>query len=325
VVELALSKDTSCARTRAGHVLCWGDDAFLTFAMSASEVPAPRRLTPTEVVGVQHAVELSIGPDHGCARHADGSVKCWLDPTDAFLGAPGGARVLIAKTIVELGHAEELASSRGQTCARRADGSLPCFDFSTRKADPEKSFPEATHLAIGGVHACVLTRRRTVACWGGSGMGQLGGAVPGGEVPDLRDVDELVAGNSYTCARTGGAVWCWGSNGMGQAGQPASSEVIEKPRQVPGVDSALQVAAGAYHTCARLAGGGVTCWGDDRFGQLGAGALQGLRDVVEIAVGDFHSCALRSGGTVMCWGRNQRGQLGDGTSTDRRSPVEVRF
>ena len=79
--------------------------------------------------------------------------------------------------------------------------------------------------------------------------------------------------------------------------------------------------------------GGVQCWGDNSFGQLGDGTstarsapvpVAGLaRGVAAIAAGSYHACALLSVGGVRCWGYNAIGQLGDGTTTDRKTPMPV--
>jgi alpha-tubulin suppressor-like RCC1 family protein len=92
------------------------------------------------------------------------------------------------------------------------------------------------------------------------------------------------------------------------------------------------ISAGGIHTCA-LTSGGVKCWGNNEFGQLGDGTIadkttpidvSGLTSgVTAISAGTNHTCALTSAGGVKCWGYNFYGELGDGTTTLRTTPVDV--
>ena len=58
--------------------------------------------------------------------------------------------------------------------------------------------------------------------------------------------------------------------------------------------------------CALLNGGGVRCWGNDRYAQVSPPA--DLGPVAQLVVGDFHSCAVTVSGLARCWGRNDKGQ-----------------
>lgn len=105
-------------------------------------------------------------------------------------------------------------------------------------------------------------------------------------------------------------------------------------------DQIVEIAAGDYHTCIRLQGGEVRCWGDNTHGQVGASASPVPRGVTAVtlgmgrvaqrfpgqylAAGGAHTCVIDDMQNLWCWGRNDRGQLGkDGDTASPRSTPDL--
>jgi len=142
----------------------------------------------------------------------------------------------------------------------------------------------------------------------------------------------VAAGGYHTCALTdANGIKCWGHNAYGQLGIGITKDRFA-PVDIPSLTSGvITVKAGRYHTCAVTTVGGVKCWGNNAFGQLGDGTtterptpvdVSGLTTgVKDLALGRFHSCALMKAGGIRCWGHNDHGQLGDGTKIDKPTPV----
>jgi hypothetical protein len=73
-----------------------------------------------------------------------------------------------------------------------------------------------------------------------------------------------------------------------------------------GLDGVVAISAGYNHNLALHDNGTVTAWGDNSFGKATVPA--GLANVVAVSAGWYHSLALHDNGTVTAWGDNSYGQ-----------------
>jgi len=119
----------------------------------------------------------------------------------------------------------------------------------------------------------------------------------------------------------------------GEAVEPGADEpaLVELPAR------RAAVVAGASHSCVLVGSGEVSCWGSNRFAQLGdptlehgpgarresPGAVAGLTDVRTITAGTWHTCVAQGDGTIRCWGHGGFGQLGAVGVQDPATPVAI--
>ena len=222
--------------------------------------------------------------------------------------------------------------------------------------DPELSYRRIPQfsavrqkITAGNAHTCALADTGGVLCWGKGSNGQLGDntttyhrdhpvavkSVDGAS--NLDDIVEVGAGGHSVCAlNSSGKVLCWGNGNIGQLGNDKSDQNNALPTYVVDGDGSsnhleniVQITTGANNSCALKADGGVLCWGDNVYGQLGNNAsgngnnkdhpvavksVDGASDlsgINYIAAGSQYTCALSYTQKVYCWGRDDNGQLGN--------------
>jgi len=199
-------------------------------------------------------------------------------------------------------------------------------------------------LSAASSHTCVILDNGSVACFGTGNSGRLGnGGLSDALSPTLtsslgagRTAVAISNGGSHTCALLdNGSVSCWGNGGDGRLGNGNTTNSLS-PNLTGSLGvgrTAIAISAGAYHTCAILDNGSVSCWGQGSYGQLGHGSganaltptltssLGVNRTAVAISAGTYHTCAILDNGLVSCWGKGEKGPLGNGGTAYQTTPT----
>lgn len=304
---------------------------------------APGAATPTTAPGATAApgtapgapaaapvvAQVCNGGEHTCVMRATGEVYCTGRNLDGELG-DGTAQTRWSWVPVQgVSGARSIACGADHTCAVTATGTF-CWGQNatgalgaghqnvTHSAVQVQGLTDAAQLALGEGFSCARRTSGAVSCWGNGENGRLGnGAATLSATPvavsGLADAAEVSAGRAHACARKAdGSVVCWGAGSGGQLGnggeRPSDSNV---PVVATGVAGATAVDAGGNHSCA-ITAAGVLCWGQNNYGQSGAGeanittptAVAGLTGATQLAISSNRSCVLVAGGAVQCWGYN---------------------
>ncbi|MBI3072623.1 MAG: chromosome condensation regulator RCC1 [Deltaproteobacteria bacterium] len=308
---------------------------------------------PTGGAASRVPLALSVGKGRTCVVSRAGEAACVGTKSVPVWNGSAGTTFRFVDTSSLREGVRALALGDYHACALVDDAGVTCFGSNeagqvgdgtwTMRESPAMALPEtagAWRIALGAAHSCALWGSGGVLCWGKNGEGQLGNgdttnvATPTSVSGLSWIASDIAAGDDHTCVVTSArGVACWGRNVEGQLGNGSTTQSLAPVDVVGASEVARRVAVGGRQACFLNVDGGVLCWGDNRFGQLGDGTRENRSapvDVVGIgarvnalSVGRRHVCVITTAGAVKCWGENRFGQLGDGTKTDRTTPVDV--
>ena len=239
----------------------------------ADELPT-LAIGPDTTLLIDEAITAPVVARDGRGATIANPTIAWQSSSPAVATVDASGRV----TARELGTAT-LTATMGSTTARATITVVPQF----------------TRLAPGERHACGITGRAEIYCWGASWLGELG------PLAALQDCS----------SRFGPGAFC-------------------SPSPMPLFNlRASAVAAGMMFTCVLDASGRASCWGSNVYGEIGAGStatslqltpVAGGRQFTQLVAGRMHACAITTAREAYCWGRDYSGALGTGdVSPDRCS------
>ncbi|KAF8058356.1 UVR8 [Scenedesmus sp. PABB004] len=332
----------TCCTVYAAGATCGsttGSSPALPFDCSGTSLAFPNALyAPANISGLTPTAAEAV-----CCKAYPAGATC----------ADGDGSLTAAAQLLSCGNLVATANATNTTIAglSAAEATAACCTTA-----PAVAIPVAA-VAAGAGYTCALLNDTSVRCFGVNDVGQLGDGTttsrpspvavtwPGGA--PLTGVAQIAAGQYHTCAMlANGTAACWGVNWYGELGDGTSTTsghpmLVRLTQGGAPLTGVAQIAAGQYHTCAKLDNGTAACWGRNAYGELGDGAsstvterrspgtvtqsLGGapLTGVAGITAGEFHTCATLNNGTAACWGANNKGQLGDGTVADSDVPVAV--
>jgi alpha-tubulin suppressor-like RCC1 family protein len=320
----------TCALLANTTVKCWGYNA-------SGELGIGDTTTRGDTVGEMgnglatvnlgtgvYVKKMYAGGSHTCVLTTTNQIKCWGNNVYGQLG---------------LGD----TNNRGDAPGEMGDA-LPFVELGTSGS--------ISQLSLGDGFSCALLDTGTVWCWGNNDWGQLGIGSTTNTANALVPVDlgtgrtaVSIAARSYgVCAILDDAsIKCWGDNRAGQIGIGDTTErginAGEMGDNLPTLPFAayltpIELAGGAYSTCARFDDGTVRCWGRGDNGALGTGESDNRGDtagavaaLAAINLGSGHTvkrifgsnyseyCAILDDDTLKCWGNNEDANLGIGISS----------
>lgn len=290
--DISTGGQHSCGIMADDTMRCWGDGMNGRLG-NAGTAPSA---TPVTLSGGGTWKSVGLGRDHTCGIKSDDTAWCW---GHGSWGARGDGSTTTTRTtpvIVSGGYTWKMVSGgAGFTCGIQTNDSLWCWGVGPngQRGDGTTTTSQTTAIAVSGGgtwkkvsagvgHACAIKSDDTLWCWGLNTDAQLGDgtttqslvpvAVSGGGT-----WKNVYAADSHTCAmKSDDTLWCWGRGSTGLLGNVSLASPVSTPSAVTGGHKWKSADAGANTSCGIIFDDTAWCWGDSRYGQLGAGIQDGI-------------------------------------------------
>ena len=221
VVSISAGDYHTCALVNDGNVWCWGENNSGSVGVATSTYSV---LTPTKVVGVSNAVDVSAGGLSSCAVLGNGTIKCWGAAQPV---GPAGT----PQPIAGISTATKVATALEHTCVLLGDRTVQCFggnSFGQLSTAPPSG--SGTPITVAGVvnavgivsgpHlSCAVLSSGLAKCWGRNTEGGLGDGTttfpdwsPPVDVVGLSGITSMSAGGATCAIASSGRTFCWGGN-----------------------------------------------------------------------------------------------------------------
>lgn len=289
VTQVVTGADHSCALLTGGTVRCWGAGGDGQLGVGSTDDAA----LPTAIPGLSGITSIAAGGNTTCAVTATGGVLCWGANEFGQVGNPAPQDPTRPTDVIALtGGVRSVTVGRTHACALTTAGAVSCWGLNTSGElgrggtvtggpAPVAGLPVIASITAGTATTCAVSTAGSVLCWGANYSGQLGrGTTGSGAFPTPGVVSGLggpatsvSAGDGRVCATaSSGAARCWGSGDHGALGTGTAVSVAAIPTTPLGLGSGVRsVSAGGGQVCAVTTSAGALCWGENAFGQLGAG------------------------------------------------------
>lgn len=295
----------------------------------------PKPLRAKQLVLFNHDVDASGDRDFVCALTEEGGVRCWGwlgpvlgDGTTAPLSDAGRDTMPGRPQPLEMDVLDDVASISAANiliCAVTNSGGVRCWGDNQWQEDRRAVFGIESTVPEEVCTACTdqdFANLRSSVGWGCQCP-----SMPEGTLDSCWPSYPHVRSDAANTSNVGGHWLVTEDGGLRHAPSYSTDHMEVDAEDL--LTHVRCVTPGTQHWCVLTEEGGIRCWGDNTYGQLGDGTTTSrqnppVSDVLTgaraVAAGATSTCAIMKEGTVRCWGDNTYGQLGDGTFVSRTAP-----